>query len=94
LLFVTGIFYYTGSILWIGAVFYIFVILFASILSPPKESLAITLIASVFYGLTVLLIYLEIIPYKEFFIFAPSLYQNSRYVLTTTLVMISVGAAS
>jgi len=90
LLFVTGIFYYTGSILWIGAVFYIFVILFASILSPPKESLAITLIASVFYGLTVLLIYLEIIPYKEFFIFAPSLYQNSQYVLTTTLVMVVV----
>ena len=90
MLFVTGIFYYTGSILWIGAVFYIFVILFASILSPPKESLAITLIASVFYGLTVLLIYLEIIPYKEFFIFAPSLYQNSQYVLTTTLVMVVV----
>ena len=90
LLFVTGIFYYTGSILWIGAVFYIFIILFASILSPPKESLIITLIASVFYSLTVLLIYLDIIPYKEFFIFTPSLYQNSQYVITTTLVMVVV----
>jgi len=90
LLFVTGIFYYTGSVLWIGAVFYIFTIFFASILSPPKESLIITLIASVFYSLTVLLIYLDIIPYKEFFIFTPSLYQNSQYVLTTTLVMIVV----
>lgn len=87
LLFVTGIFYYTGSILWIGAIFYIFIILFASILSPPKESLIITLIAFVFYGLTVLLIYLDLIPYKEFFIFTPSLYQNSQYVVTTALAI-------
>jgi len=90
LLFVTGIFYYTGSILWIGAVFYIFIILFASILSPSKESLIITFIASVFYSLTVLLIYLGIIPYKEFFTFASSLYHNSQYVITTTLVMVVV----
>jgi len=89
-LFVTGIFYYTGSILWIGAVFYIFIILFASILSPSEESLIITIIASVFYILTVLLIYLDLIPYKEFFIFAPSLYQNSQYVVTTTLAIVVV----
>jgi len=37
--------------------------------------------------LTVLLIYLELIPYKKFFIFTPSLYQNSQYVITTTLVI-------
>jgi len=90
LLFVSGIFYYTGSVLWTGAIFYIFIILFASILSPPKESLIITLIAFVFYSLTVFLIYLDIIPYKEFFIFTPSLYQNSQYIITTTLVMVVV----
>ena len=84
LLFVTGIFYYTGSILWIGAIFYIFIILFASILSPPEESLIITFIAFVFYGLVVLLIYLGIIPYKEFLTFTSSLYQDSQYVITTT----------
>jgi HD-GYP domain-containing protein (c-di-GMP phosphodiesterase class II) len=37
--------------------------------------------------LTVLLIYLDLIPYKEFFIFTPSLYQNSQYVITTTLAI-------
>jgi HD-GYP domain-containing protein (c-di-GMP phosphodiesterase class II) len=57
---------------------------------PPEESLIITFVASVFYSLTVLLIYLDLIPYKEFFIFAPSLYQNSQYVVTTTLVMVVV----
>lgn len=87
LLFVTGIFYYTGSVLWIGAIFYVFIILYASILSSPKESLIITLVAFVFYGLIVLLIYLDIIPYKEFLIFAPSLYQDSQYVITTTLAI-------
>ena len=87
LLFVTGIFYYTGSVLWIGAIFYVFIILYASILSSPKESLIITLVAFVFYSLMVLLIYLDIIPYKEFLIFAPSLYQNSQYVITTTLAI-------
>ncbi len=87
LLFVTGIFYYTGSVLWIGAIFYVFIILYASILSSPKESLIITLVAFVFYSLIVLLIYLDIIPYKEFLIFAPSLYQNSQYVITTTLAI-------
>jgi len=87
LLFVTGIFYYTGSVLWIGAIFYIFIILFASILSPPEESLIITIIAFVFFSLTVLLIYLELIPYKKFFIFTLSLYQNSQYVITTTLAI-------
>ncbi|GAG21972.1 unnamed protein product, partial [marine sediment metagenome] len=87
LLFVTGVFYYTGSVLWIGAIFYIFIILFASILSPPKESIIITFIAFVFYSLTVLLIYLDIIPYKKFFIFDLSLYQNSKYVITTTLAI-------
>ncbi len=54
---------------------------------PPKESLIITLIAFIFYSLTVLLIYLDIIPYKKFFIFTPSLYQNSQYVVTTTLAI-------
>lgn len=87
LLFVTGIFYYTGSILWIGAIFYIFIILCASILSTPEESLVITLIAFVLYSLIVLLIYLGLIPYKEFFVFTPSLQQNSQYVITTTLAI-------
>jgi len=73
--------------LWIGAIFYTFIILYASILSTPEESLVVTLIAFVFYSLTVLLIYLGLIPYKEFFIFTPSLYQNSQYVITTTLAI-------
>ena len=34
-----------------------------------------------------MLIYLDLIPYKEFLTFTPSLYQDSQYVITTTLAI-------
>ena len=85
--FMTGIFYYIGGILWIGAVFFIFIILYVSILSPPREALIITLIAFTCYSSIVLLEYLELIPYKEFFRLTPYLYKDSQYVITTTLMV-------
>jgi len=89
LLFMTGIFYYIGSILWIGALFFIFIILYTSILSPPKEGLIITLIAFTCYSSIVFLQYSGLIPYpyKEFFGVIPYLYKDSQYVITTTLVI-------
>ncbi len=87
LLFMTGIFYYIGGILWIGAIFFIFTILYASILSPPREALIITLIAFTCYSSVVLLEYLGLIPYKEFFRLTPYLYKDSQYVITTTSVV-------
>jgi diguanylate cyclase (GGDEF)-like protein/PAS domain S-box-containing protein len=87
LLFMTGIFYYIGGILWIGAVFFIFTILYACLLSPPREGLIITLIAFTCYSSIVLLEYLELIPYKELFRLTPYLYKDSQYVITTTLIV-------
>jgi putative nucleotidyltransferase with HDIG domain len=89
LLFMTGIFYYIGTILWIGAVFFIFIILYTSILSPPKEGLIITLIAFTCYSSIVFLQYLGLIPYpyKEFFGIIPYLYKDSQYVVTTILLV-------
>jgi len=90
LLFVTGIFYYTGGVLWIGAFFYFFTILYISILSTPKESLVITLIAFALYTSIALLEYFGLIPYKGFFEFTPYLYQDIQYVITTILLIGSV----
>jgi len=87
LLFMTGIFYYIGGILWIGAIFFIFIILYASLLSPPGEGLIITLITFACYSSIVFLEYLELIPYKEFFRLTPYLYKDSQYVVTTTSVV-------
>lgn len=90
LLFVTGIFYYSGGVLWIGAFFYFFTILYISILSTPKESLVITLIAFALYTSIVLLEYFGLIPYKGLFEFTPYLYQDTQYVITTILLIGSV----
>ena len=85
LLFVPGIFYYTGSILWIGAIFYIFTIIYASTLLTPKESFTITFIAFALFTSVVLLEYFNLIPFKEIFQNSPYLYQDPQYVLTTVL---------
>ncbi|MDP2945523.1 MAG: HD domain-containing protein [Atribacterota bacterium] len=87
LLFMTAIFYYIGGILWIGAIFFVFTILYVSLLSPPREALIITLIAFTCYSSVVLLEYLGLIPYKEFFRLTPYLYKDSQYVITTTSVV-------
>ncbi len=90
LLFVTGGFYYSGGVLWIGAFFYFFTILYISILSTPKESLVITLIAFALYTSIALLEYSGLIPHKGLFEFTPYLYQDTQYVITTIMLTGSV----
>ncbi len=87
LLFMTAIFYYIGGALWIGAIFYIFIILYASFLSHPKEGIIITSIAFISYSLIVLLEYFNLIPYKSLFKLTSSLHQDSQYIVTTLLLI-------
>lgn len=86
LLFVTGIFHYTGGILWIGYIFFI-IILYSSILSTPREGLIIALFGFTCYSSIVLLEYFDIIPYVGFFKLTPYLYKDSQYVIITTLLV-------
>ena len=58
LIFITAIFYYSGSILWIGPIFFIFIILYASILIPPIEGMIITFLSFAFCTLIISLEYL------------------------------------
>jgi len=85
--FMTAIFYYIGGALWIGAIFYIFIILYASFLSNPKEGIIITSIAFISYSLIVLLEYFNFIPYKGLFKLTSYLYQDSQYIVTTILLI-------
>ncbi|TET06896.1 MAG: HD domain-containing protein [Candidatus Atribacteria bacterium] len=87
LLFVTGIFHYTGGILWIGCIFFIIIILYSSILSTPREGLIIALFGFTCYSSIVLLEYFDIIPYVGFFKLTPYLYKDSQYVIITTLLI-------
>lgn len=87
LLFVTGIFHYTGGILWIGYIFFIIIILYSSILSTPREGLIIALFGFTCYSSIVLLEYFDIIPYVGFFKLTPYLYKDSQHVIITTLLV-------
>jgi hypothetical protein len=83
----TGFFYYTGGILWIGAIFFVFPILYVSLLSTPKEGLIITLMAITFFSLIVFLEYLGYLPHKEIIKFNPYLYKDIRYIIGTVLMI-------
>jgi hypothetical protein len=83
----TGFFYYTGGILWIGAIFFVFPILYVSLLSTPKEGLIITLMAITFFSLIVFLEYLGYLPHKEIIKFNPYLYKDIRYIMGTVLMI-------
>jgi HD-GYP domain-containing protein (c-di-GMP phosphodiesterase class II) len=83
----TAIFYYIGGALWIGVIFYVFIILYASVFSNPKEGIIITSIAFIGYSLIVLLEYFILIPYKGLFKLTSYLYQDSQYIVTTILLI-------
>ncbi|MBA7494910.1 hypothetical protein ES702_05488 [subsurface metagenome] len=83
----TAIFYYIGGALWIGVIFYVFIILYASVFSNPKEGIIITSIAFISYSLIVLLEYFNLIPYKGLFKLTSYLYQDSQYIVTTILLI-------
>jgi hypothetical protein len=72
-----------------GAIFFVFPILYASLLSTPKEGLIITLMAITFFNLIVFLEYLGYLPHKEIIKFNPYLYKDIRYI-TGTVLMISL----
>jgi len=85
--FITAIFYYIGGTLWVGAIFYVFIILYTSFLSNLKEVIVITSIAFISYSLIVLLEYFNLIPYKGLFKLNPLLYQDSQYIIATILLI-------
>jgi hypothetical protein len=83
----TGFFYYTGGILWMGAIFFVFPILYVSLLSTPKEGLIITLMAITFFSLIVFSEYSGYLPHKEIIKFNPYLYKDIRYIIGTVLMI-------
>lgn len=87
LIFITAIFYYSGSILWIGPIFFIFIILYASILIPPIEGMIITFLSFAFCTLIISLEYLGYIPHQGFFESSSYLYKDSQYIYSTIIML-------
>ena len=84
---VTLMIHFVGGIEWMGAVFYIFTIIYANIFLSRFTGLLITLTALVFYTGLVFFEYFEIIPHYEIFLFS-GLYKNFFYLLTTLVAPI------
>ncbi|MEA2022150.1 MAG: HD domain-containing protein [Candidatus Caldatribacteriota bacterium] len=87
LIFITSIFYYSGSILWIGPIFFIFIILYASILTRPVEGIVITFLSFAFCSLIILLEYSGYIPHKGFFESSSYLYKDGQYIYSTIVML-------
>jgi uncharacterized membrane protein len=84
LILVTLMIHFIGGIEWMGAVFYIFTIIYANIFLSRFTGLLITLAALVFYTGLVFFEYFEIIPHYEIFLFS-GLYKNFFYLITTLI---------
>lgn len=82
LLFLTWIFYNTGGIEWIGAIFFLFVILYGNIILDRVRGFITSTAGCVFYITIVLLEYSGLIPFKTPHI-STGLYQDPNYLIFT-----------
>ena len=85
LVMVTLMIHFLGGIEWMGAIFYIFTIIYANIFLSRFTGLLITLTALVFYTGLVFFEYYEIVPHFTIFLFS-GLYKNFIYLITTLIV--------
>ena len=87
LLLTTVIFYYSGSMLWIGPTFFIFIIFYTSILTQPIESALITFFSFVFCALVIFLEYSGYIPHKGFYKSSALLYNDNQLIYATLALL-------
>ncbi len=87
LVLVTLMIHFIGGIEWMGAIFYIFTVIYANIFLSRFTGLLITLAALVFYTGLIFFEYLKIIPHYEIFLFS-GLYTDFYYVITTLIAPI------
>jgi len=85
----TFIVYNVGGVEGMGAVFFLFPIVYTSIILSRKRALLVYSVASIYYILLVLLSYFNIIPFKPYFNLGVNLYQNTHYVVDNVLLTIS-----
>lgn len=83
--FLTIIVFTNAGILWIGAIFYIFIIICSNIALPKKRGHLISLVAFLWFGGGAILQYLKIIPFLSCFMFSeiPANYLTSEYLIVT-----------
>ena len=91
--------YNIGGVEWIGGIFFLFPVVYVSIVLSRKNAFAIASVASFYYIALVLLPYFKIVPFQPFFRLGIDLYQNLNYVIinilfvTTTFYFIGYAAS-
>ncbi|MBD3207993.1 MAG: hypothetical protein GF370_00880 [Candidatus Nealsonbacteria bacterium] len=85
LVFITLIVYYAGGAEWMGSLFFLFPLVYASLALHEEKGILISLAACAYYAGLVALQYFEIIPFKSFYPLGDGveLYKNTSYLLFT-----------
>ena len=90
ILFLTLIIHYLGSAAWIGAIFYVLVLVTAGVVIPKKKAIILGFTALVSYSCLVLFEYFEVIPNRPLFLLEPNIFQSQSYVVVQILVLAAV----
>lgn len=79
----TIIVFTNGGVMWIGAIFYLFTIIYSNIVLPKMKGHLISLIAFFWFGGFACLQYFKIIPFLPYVDFSETLYLDFNYLVTT-----------
>ena len=83
---ITLIVYLVGGVEWIGVIFLLFPVVYASIVLPREKALLVCSLTSIYYTLLAVLSYFNIIPFYSYWDLGINLYQDSNYVITNILL--------
>ncbi len=86
LLSITAIVYLAGGVEWMGSVFFLFPVVYASIVLPRKKALAVCALTTISYALLVALPYSGLVPFHAYFDLGFPLYKNFKYVTNNILL--------
>jgi len=89
LLFLTFIIHFLGGAEWLGAIFYILVLVTAGVILPKARAIKLGIIAWFFYTCLILFEYLGIIRHRPLFSLEPGLYQSLSYLGIQILIFIA-----
>jgi hypothetical protein len=86
LTFITLIVYLAGGVEWMGVIFFLFPVVYASIVLPRKRALLVCALTGTYYTVLAVLSYFNIIPFYSFWDLEINLYQDPNYVITNILL--------
>src|SRR3972149_2828253 len=90
LVFHTGIVYFLGGLSWLGAVAYIYALMYATVFLSPRQAVAFTVAVAAAFITVVSLDGLGVVPHQWYLPQAPDRFRDLGFVVTTTVAFIGV----